>query len=47
MILDANLQLLDELSKYKMENEVKKHVCLCMDEVRIKRGLFLTNVSVS
>ena len=32
-------QLLDEISKSKMDKDVKKHVCVCMDEVKIKEGL--------
>ena len=37
---DVNQQLLGEISKYDMAEEVKKHdiVCLCLDEVKIEVG---------
>ena len=36
---EVTQQLLDEISKYDMGEDVKKHVCLCLDEVKVKEGL--------
>lgn len=31
--------LLDEISKSNVNENAEKHMCLCMDEVKIKEGL--------